>query len=147
MKTDVLKKVIIVANGIILLASVVLEALPFGVKMNICYCGSPTPYHWLPYFSPIPYSWGTYFPLIIAVLSSISLVIYAINFLVKKNGMTYAILTLQGIIIGFSIYHLCTAQITAISVILPVLSIIYIVFNIIHLVFLKKNAKTSSQLV
>lgn len=74
-----------ILNGVLIFAIIILETLPFGVKMKFAPSQTERVYETFSYFSLTSFGYGNVLPLFTAILS-VALFILSIVYLIKTNN-------------------------------------------------------------
>lgn len=126
--------------GILEIVMLILECLPYGIKM--VFAPSPTERKELffPYFSDMPYGYGNVFPIYIGILTIAVIILWFVNLFVDKRGIDIAIFVMTILKFIFGAVELIYSQ-TAINWAMFALSFVLAIYCIAKAIVNKEFAK------
>ncbi|NCA97158.1 MAG: hypothetical protein EOM77_03135 [Bacteroidia bacterium] len=141
MKKNNIQMAFLIGEAILLLAILVLEILPYGVTLefhNMMPDETIVPsYVSTSYFDLAAYGLGDIPPFFIGVLSAVSLPLFAIDYFFKNKWTMNTVIVLQSLVFILSIIQVSYYFVTAIGILILVMSALFVVAAIVQKRFFK----------
>lgn len=126
--------------GILEIVMLILECLPYGIKM--VFAPSPTERKELffPYFSDMPYGYGNVFPIYVGILTIAIILLWLINLFADKRGIDVTIFVMAIVKFIFSAAELFFSR-TAINWATFAISLVLAIYCVAKAIVNKEFAK------
>lgn len=126
--------------GILEIVMLILECLPYGIKM--VFAPSPTERKELffPYFSDMPYGYGNVFPIYVGILTIAIILLWLINLFADKRGIDVTIFVMTIVKFIFSAAELFFSR-TAINWATFAISLVLAIYCVAKAIVNKEFAK------
>ena len=130
--------------GILEILMLILECLPYGIKM--VFAPSPTERKELffPYFSDMPYGYGNVFPIYVGILTIAIILLWLINLFADKRGIDVTIFVMTIVKFIFSAAELFFSR-TAINWAMFALSFVLAIYCIAKAAINKEFVRTKKR--